>query len=87
MKSLRLILGDQLNPAHNWYRKPDPDITYVLMEVRQETDYVNHHIQTICAFFAAMRHFASHLVRHRINTGPAPTQDLVWCIAPGSKKR
>jgi deoxyribodipyrimidine photolyase-related protein len=83
MKSLRLILGDQLNPAHSWYRKTDPDITYVLMEVRQETDYVNHHIQKICAFFAAMRHFASHLVKYRHNViyialdDPSNTQSII----------
>lgn len=31
------------------------------MEVLQETGYVKHHIQKVCAFFAAMRNFASRL--------------------------
>jgi deoxyribodipyrimidine photolyase-like uncharacterized protein len=31
------------------------------MEIRQETDYVKHHIQKVAAFFAAMRAFADHL--------------------------
>jgi len=38
------------------------------MEIRQETDYVTHHIQKVAAFFAAMRAFADHLRRqgHRV---------------------
>jgi deoxyribodipyrimidine photolyase-related protein len=60
-KTLRLILGDQLNAAHSWFKNPDKRVTYVLMEIRQETDYVKHHIQKVAAFFAAMRTFADHL--------------------------
>ena len=60
-KILRLILGDQLNESHSWFRKPDPNVIYLLMEVRQETDYVHHHIQKVVGFFASMRGFASHL--------------------------
>ena len=43
-------------------------MTYVLMEIRQETDYVKHHIQKIAAFFAAMRNFAKSLkgLEHRV---------------------
>ncbi len=63
-KILRLILGDQLNAAHSWFRRPDAQVTYVLMEVRQETDYVTHHIQKVAAFFAAMRAFSRHLREH-----------------------
>ncbi|MCS7019764.1 MAG: cryptochrome/photolyase family protein [Cytophagales bacterium] len=59
--TLRLLLGDQLNMQHSWFAKVAPDVTYVLMEVRQETDYVQHHIQKLIAFFAAMRQFASAL--------------------------
>jgi deoxyribodipyrimidine photolyase-related protein len=44
-KILRLILGDQLNEKHSWFKTPDRQVTYVLMEIRQETDYVRHHIQ------------------------------------------
>ena len=60
-KVLRLILGDQLNEAHSWFKTPDRQVTYVMMEVRQETDYVAHHIQKVAAFFAAMRAFADRL--------------------------
>ena len=62
-KTLRLILGDQLNAAHSWFRQPDVRVTYVIMEIRQETDYVKHHIQKVASFFAAMRAFADHLRR------------------------
>jgi deoxyribodipyrimidine photolyase-related protein len=60
-KILRLILGDQLNLNHSWFKKHDRRVTYVLMEIRQETDYVQHHIQKVAAFFAAMRNFAASL--------------------------
>ncbi|GGC60038.1 cryptochrome/photolyase family protein [Pedobacter quisquiliarum] len=60
-KTLRLILGDQLNLQHPWYAERDPSILYVLMEIRTETDYVWHHIQKACAFFAAMEAFAANL--------------------------
>ena len=62
-KILRLILGDQLNSAHSWLKRPDGRVSYILMEVRQETDYVTHHIQKVATFFAAMRAFADHLRR------------------------
>jgi len=61
-------LGDQLNPQHAWFRSVDPQVVYVLMEVRQETDYVLHHAQKIIAIFAAMRDFARQLreAGHRV---------------------
>jgi len=61
MKTLRLILGDQLNRNHSWFNKIDQNVTYVLMEVRTETDYVWHHIQKVAGFFAAMQEFAKEL--------------------------
>jgi len=65
---LRLILGDQLNLKHSWFKLPNDDVVYVLMEVRQETDYTLHHIQKVAAFFAAMRSFADRLkeLGHRV---------------------
>lgn len=60
-KTLRLILGDQLNAKHSWLDKTDDSVLYVMMELRQETDYVRHHIQKIEAFFRAMRRFADIL--------------------------
>lgn len=61
MKTLRLILGDQLNSKHSWYKGDQSNILYCLFEMRQETDYVNHHIQKVIGFFAAMREFYKQL--------------------------
>ncbi len=68
-KILRLLLGDQLNPGHSWFTTVDENVLYVMMEVRQETDYVLHHIQKVLAFFAAMREFALQLQEkgHRLH--------------------
>jgi len=67
-KILRLILGDQLNARHSWFDRSREDVVYTLMEVRQETEYVRHHIQKVVGFFAAMRHFAEELSQrgHRV---------------------
>jgi len=61
IKTLRLVLGDQLNHQHSWFKEVNHNITYVLMELRQETDYAWHHIQKVVGFFAAMQHFANEL--------------------------
>ncbi len=60
-KTLRLILGDQLNYQHSWFEKVDKEVTYVMMEVQSETNYVRHHIQKVIAFFLAMRAFKEHM--------------------------
>ena len=60
-KTLRLILGDQLNSNHSWYSKVDPSVIYVIMEVRTETDYARHHIQKVVGFFSAMRSLSESL--------------------------
>ena len=67
-KTMRLILGDQLNLQHSWYKNIDKNIVYVMFEMRQETDYVTHHVQKIIAFFSAMRAFAQELedMGHRV---------------------
>jgi len=51
VKKLRLILGDQLNHQHSWFQEEQDDTIYVLMEMRQETDYTVHHIQKVVGFF------------------------------------
>jgi len=61
MKTLRLILGDQLNIHHSWFQEQDDQVVYCLFEMRQETDYVKHHIQKVVAFFLAMRAFSEQL--------------------------
>ena len=55
---IRLILGDQLNEKHLWFTELNDDVCYVMFEMRQETNYVKHHIQKVVAFFGAMRNFA-----------------------------
>ena len=61
MKTLRLVLGDQLNSKHSWFQKVDGNIIYLMAEMQQETNYVKHHIQKVVAFFSAMRSFANTL--------------------------
>jgi deoxyribodipyrimidine photolyase-related protein len=61
IKSLRLVLGDQLNIDHSWYQQKDPEVLYLIAELKQETSYVTHHIQKVSAFFAAMEQFANTL--------------------------
>jgi deoxyribodipyrimidine photolyase-related protein len=81
-RTLRLVLGDQLDLQHPWFTEPDPATLYVLMEVRQETDYVLHHAQKILAIFAAMRDFArqlkalGHLVQYIAIDEPANLQSV-----------
>ena len=80
--TLRLILGDQLNPLHSWFTTVQPEVVYVLMEIRQETDYVLHHAQKIIAIFAGMRDLARQLreTGHRVHylaiDDPANRQNL-----------
>lgn len=82
MTTLRLILGDQLNPLHPWLAHSDDTVIYTLMEIRQETDYVRHHAQKIIAIFAAMRDFAEHLAAkghrvHYLRLGDADNQQTL----------
>ena len=60
-KTLRLILGDQLNINHSWFNQVDPMVTYAFMEIKSETDYAKHHIQKVIGIFAAMQNFAKEL--------------------------
>ncbi|WP_432696384.1 cryptochrome/photolyase family protein [Marinobacterium sp. YM272] len=66
--TLRLILGDQLNASHSWFREKNPHCIYLIAELKQETGYVRHHVQKVCAFFLAMQAFACALEKagHRV---------------------
>lgn len=68
MKKLRLLLVDQLNSNHSWYQEVNLNTIYCFFEMRQETDYVKHHIQKIAGFFASMRNLANELEdqNHRV---------------------
>jgi deoxyribodipyrimidine photolyase-related protein len=61
-KTLRLILGDQLNSNHSWFNTVDDSVTYVMMEIRSETDYAKHHIQKVIGIFSAMHYFKNNLI-------------------------
>jgi deoxyribodipyrimidine photolyase-related protein len=90
MKKLRLILGDQLNLEHSWFNTIDDNTTYLMAEMRQETDYVKHHIQKVVGFFSSMRNFSKHIEKdgHRViylkindDTNPQNLEKLVHkCI-------
>ena len=61
-KTLRLILGDQLNQHHSWYKTPpNKETTYALFETHSEATYTRHHVQKIVGFFLSMRQFADWL--------------------------
>ncbi len=62
MKTLRLILGDQLTRTVSSLQDLNPADDVVLMvEVHDETTYVRHHKQKIVLVLTAMRHFANRL--------------------------
>lgn len=64
-KTLRIILGDQLNTNHSWFKTVDDTVTYVMMEIRSETDYAQHHIQKVLGIFGAMQQFAKELQQQK----------------------
>jgi deoxyribodipyrimidine photolyase-related protein len=80
--TLRLVLGDQLDPGHPWFARVRDHVVYALLEVRHETDYVLHHAQKILAILAEMRNFARQLeaAGHRVHylaiDDPANLQDI-----------
>lgn len=93
VQQLRLILGDQLNPQHSWLAQVQPEVMYVLMEVRSETDYVRHHAQKILAIFAAMRDFAKslkaagHRVQYLTIDDPQNQHDIVVNLAALAQRK
>ncbi len=82
VKTMRLILGDQLNLQHSWFQQTNFNNLYLMVELRQEAEYATHHIQKICTFFAAMRDFANtlkhqgHRVEYLTLDESAPYADL-----------
>jgi len=62
MRSLRLVLGDQLSPSISCLKGYNSETDTVLMcEVWDEASYVKHHKKKIAFLFSAMRHFAEEL--------------------------
>lgn len=63
MKTLRLVLGDQLSRSISSLGDLDRDQDVVLLaEVSDEATYVRHHKQKITLVLSAMRHFAELLI-------------------------
>ena len=60
-ENLRLILRDQLNANHSWFKHQRSDTLYLIAELKQELTYTQHHGQKICAFLLAMEAFAQAL--------------------------
>ncbi len=63
MTTLRIILGDQLSydiASLTGYEEND---FVLMMEVREETEYVKHHKKKLVFIFSAMRHFAQELIK------------------------
>ena len=54
-KTLRLILGDQLNGSHSWFKINQPNTLYIIAELKQEATYTKHHKQKIAVFFLGGR--------------------------------
>jgi deoxyribodipyrimidine photolyase-related protein len=62
MKTLRIVLGDQLSPDLSALDDIDrAHDTVLMMEVHDEGTYVRHHPKKIIFLFSAMRHFAEEL--------------------------
>jgi len=59
--TLRLILGDQLNSDHSWFKEKNKGTLYFMAESLSETNYVNHHVQKVVGFFLSMRNFATEI--------------------------
>lgn len=66
-KVLRIILGDQLNENHSWFKKREEHVVYAMFELKQEANYVKHHIQKLVGFLLAMRNFANQLTSKGFN--------------------
>jgi deoxyribodipyrimidine photolyase-related protein len=61
MRTLRIVLGDQLTRGLSALRGITPADTVLMMEVVEEATYVKHHKQKLTLIFSAMRHFAGEL--------------------------
>lgn len=67
MKTLRLILGDQLSHNISSLQKAKSEDIVFMCEVTEEATYVKHHKKKIAFLFSAMRHFAEELKEKNFN--------------------
>lgn len=76
MKTLRLILGDQLSYDISSLRDADKERDIIFMcEVQEEATYVKHHKKKIAFLFSAMRHFAQELQEKGYNVAYTKLDD------------
>ena len=76
MRTLRLLLGDQLTRAISSLDGLDAAQDAVLLvEVAEETTYVRHHKQKIALILSAMRHFAAGLAAEGVRVDYVPLDD------------
>lgn len=76
IKELRLILGDQLNINHSWFKSQSDEILYVMVESLSELSYVKQNAIKIQIFFKAMRIFADQLEKLGHNVHYLKLDDL-----------
>ena len=67
MKTLRLVLGDQLSESISSLKDYNADDVILMCEVWDEATYVKHHKKKIAFIFSAMRHFAQDLKNKGFN--------------------
>jgi deoxyribodipyrimidine photolyase-related protein len=76
MKTLRIVLGDQLSHDISALAELDPAADIVLMmEVVDECTYVPHHAQKIVLILSAMRHFAAELLERGVTVDYLQLED------------
>ena len=62
MKTLAVVLGDQLSPTvSSLHGAQAADTVVLMMEVTEETGYVRHHQQKLAYILSAMRHHGARL--------------------------
>jgi deoxyribodipyrimidine photolyase-related protein len=61
MRTLRVVLGDQLARTISALRDLATDDVVLMVEIHDETVYVRHHQQKLILVLSAMRHFAAAL--------------------------
>ncbi|MCX8062966.1 MAG: cryptochrome/photolyase family protein [Anaerolineales bacterium] len=80
MRTLRLVLGDQLTRTISSLRDLNAGEDVVLLvEVSEENTYVRHHKQKIVLVLSAMRHFAAELRAEQIDV------DYVYLDSEGNR--
>ena len=62
MRTLHLVLGDQLDATSAFFEDVGENEPVLLLELDQEATFVRQHKHRLVLFFSAMRHFAGERV-------------------------